>query len=262
VVGNHPTCNAGWNRCPSLSDGKESVDRKSLALPEEALIKKIYAVNPRTVVVLMASFPYTINWTQEHVPAVMLMAHNSQESGNALADVLFGKVNPAGRTVHTWPASIDQLPPMMDYDIRHGRTYRYFRGTPLYPFGHGLSYTRFHYSGLKTDSPQLPADGSLQLAFDLKNVGRRDGEEVVQLYVQWPDSAVSRPLRSLQGFQRVGLKAGETQRVHLNLSARDLAYWDTAAHRFTVEPGRVSLMVGSSSSDIRLRRTVRVLGEK
>jgi beta-glucosidase len=257
VVGNHPTCNAGWNRCPSPSDGKESVDRKSLQLAQEPLIQKIYAVNPHTVVVLIASFPYTINWTQAHVPAVLLMTHSSQESGNALADVLFGKVNPAGRTVHTWPASIDQLPPMMDYDIRHGRTYRYFSGAPLYPFGYGLSYSRFRYSDLGTDASR----GSLQVAFDLKNVGGRDGEEVVQLYVQWPDSSVPRPLRSLQAFQRVALKAGETKKVQLKLAADDLAYWDTAAQRFIVEPGRVRLLVGSSSSDIKLRKTVR-FGEK
>jgi beta-glucosidase len=261
VVGNHPTCNAGWNVCPTPGDGKESVDRKSLDLDQEALIRKVSAVNRRTVVVLISSFPYTINWTETHVPAILLMTHNSQESGNALADVLFGDFNPAGRLVHTWPRSIDQLPPMMDYDIRHGRTYQYFKGTPLYPFGFGLSYTHFRYSRMRTDATVLPANGSIDVSVDLSNAGDRDGDEVVQLYVQLPESKVARPRRSLKAFQRVGLRAGEAKPVHLRLAARDLAYWDVTAHRFVVEGGTVRLLVGASSSDIRLRKTVQVSGD-
>ena len=258
VVGNHPTCNAGWNQCPSPSDGKESVDRKSLQLPDEELIEKVFSANPRTVVALVASFPFAINWTQAHVPAIVQMTHSGQEMGNALADVLFGRFNPAGRTVHTWLSSIDQLPPMLDYDVRHGRTYRYSRNAPLYPFGFGLSFTRFSYSKLRTASPQLAADGSMDISFDLKNQGTRDGDEVAQLYVQLPDSKVPRPIQALQAFERVALTAGETKRVHLRLEARNLAYWDTAAHRFRVEQGRVRLLVGASSADIRLRGSVRL----
>jgi beta-glucosidase len=188
------------------------------------------------------------------------MTHNSQESGNALADVLFGDFNPAGRLVHTWPKSIDQLPPMVDYDIRHGRTYQYFNGTPLYPFGFGLSYTHFRYSRLQTGAA-LPANGSLDVSLDLSNVGDRDGDEVVQLYVQLPDSKVPRPRQSLQAFQRVGLKKGEAKTLHLTLAARDLAYWDDATHRFILEGGKVRILVGASSSDIRLRKTVQVSGD-
>lgn len=261
VAGNHPTCNAGWNQCPDPSEGKESVDRKSLTLTQEELIKKVYAVNRRTLVVLTASFPYAINWTQDHVPAIILMTHNSQESGNALADVLFGDFDPGGRLVQTWPRSIDQLPPMMDYDIRHGRTYQYFEGKPLYPFGFGLSYTRFRYSRLRSGS-SLPADGSLDVGLDLSNVGHRDGEEVVQLYVQFPSSKVQRPRRSLKAFQRVALRAGETKTLHLTLAARDLAYWDDAQHRFVVEPGPVNIMVGGSSATLALRKTIQVIGRE
>jgi beta-glucosidase len=260
VVGNHPTCNAGWSHCPNPSDGKEGVDRESLELAQEELIRKIHAVNRRTVVVLVASFPYTINWTQQHVPAIVLMTHNSQESGSALADVLFGDFNPAGRLVNTWPASIDQLPPMLDYDIRHGRTYMYFTGKPLYPFGFGLSYTKFRYSGLRTDSTTLPADGSIDISLDVSNVGGRDGEEVVQLYTQLPDSKVPRPRRSLQGFRRIAIKAGETRPLHFKLAARQLAYWDATTHRYIVEEGKVRLLVGASSSDIRLSKTIRAQG--
>jgi beta-glucosidase len=260
IVGNHPTCNAGWSHCPNPSDGKEGVDRESLQLGQEELIRKIHAINRRTVVVLVSSFPYTINWTQAHIPAIVLMTHNSQEMGNALADVLFGDFNPAGRLVQTWPKSIDQLPPMMDYDIRHGRTYMYFNGSPLYPFGFGLSYTRFRYSGLRTDSPTLAADGSIDISLNVSNVGARDGEEVVQLYSELPDSKVLRPRRSLQGFRRIAIKAGETKEMHFTLAARQLAYWDETAHRYIVEAGKVRLLVGASSSDIRLRRTIGTSG--
>jgi len=260
VVGNHPTCNAGWSHCPNPSDGKEGVDRESLALAQEGLIRKIQAVNQRTVVVLVSSFPYTINWTQKHVPAIVLMTHNSQESGNALADVLFGDFNPAGRLVHTWPESIEDLPPMLDYDIRHGRTYMYFKGKPLYPFGFGLSYTNFRYSGLRTDSPTLPAAGSIDIRLNVSNVGARDGEEAVQLYTQLPDSKVPRPRLSLQAFQRVAIKAGATMPVHFTVAAHQLAYWDETTHRYVVEDGKVQLLVGASSSDIRLRKTTRISG--
>jgi beta-glucosidase len=260
VVGNHPTCNAGWSHCPNPSDGKEGVDRESLELAQEELIRKLYAVNRRTVVVLVASFPYTVNLTQEHVPAIVLMTHNSQESGNALADVLFGDFNPAGRLVHTWPNSIRQLPPMLDYDIRHGRTYMYFTGKPLYPFGFGLSYTRFRYSRLRISSPTLPADGAIDISVNVSNIGERDGEEVVQLYTQLPDSKVPRPQRSLQGFKRIAIKAGETMPLHFILNARQLAYWDDAKHRYIVEDGKVRLLVGASSSDVRLRGTIRTSG--
>lgn len=261
VVGNHPTCNARWAHCPEPSDGKEAVDRESLDLPQEQLIRKVFAVNPRTVVVLVASFPYSIGWVRREIPAVVLMSHNSQESGHALADVLFGDFNPAGRLVQTWVRSVKDLPPMMDYDIRHGRTYMYFKGTPLFPFGHGLSYTRFRYSGLRTSSPVLASDGSMDIQLNVSNVGLRDGEEVVQLYAHFPESSVARPQRSLQGFQRVAIKAGETRTVHFALPARQLAYWDAIGHEFKVEDGKtVRLLVGASSSDIRLSRTICVSG--
>ena len=258
VVGNHPTCNAGWARCPQASDGKEGVDRKSLRLQQEALVRQVHAANPRTIVVLISSFPFTINWINRNVPAIVHLTHNSEESGHALADVLFGDYNPAGRLVHTWPASITQLPPMMDYDIRHGRTYMYFKGQPLYPFGYGLSYTRFEYSALRTSTPLLSGDETVDVSVGVRNTGQRAGEEVVQLYVQYPDSRVSRPLQQLRAFQRAAIDAGESKTVHLTLAARDLAYWDAASHRFLVEDGRVRLLVGASSADIRLQTMLQV----
>src|SRR5262249_39919525 len=154
------------------------------------------------IVVLVSSFPYAINWTQENVPAIVHITHNSQEEGNALADVLFGDYNPAGRLVQTWPKSLDQLPPLMDYNIRNGRTYLYFRGEPLYPFGYGLSYTTFEYSSLRTSSPSLSVRGSINVSINVKNTGTRLGEEVVQLYVKHLTTSVERPIKELVGFAR------------------------------------------------------------
>jgi beta-glucosidase len=256
VVGNHPTCNAGWAKCSLPSDGKEAIDRKSITLEQEELVKQVLAVNPRTVVVVISSFPFAIQWTEEHAPAIVHMAHNSQEEGNALADVLFGDYNPAGRLVVTWPMSLDQLPPMMDYDIRHGRTYMYFRQKPLYPFGYGLSYTTFAYSNLRTSSAQLKRDGEITVSVDVRNTGSRAGEEVVQMYVAHVNSKVERPIEELKGFKRIALQPGETRTIRLPLKASALAYWNSAKGAFDVEPDQVTVRVGSSSADIKLQQVV------
>ncbi|HEY4234937.1 MAG TPA: glycoside hydrolase family 3 C-terminal domain-containing protein [Lacipirellulaceae bacterium] len=257
-VGNHPTCNAEWGKCPCESDGKEGIDRRSITLEQEELVKAVYAANKNTIVVLVSSFPFAINWTQENVPAIVHLAHNCQETGHALADVLFGDVNPAGRLVQTWRRSIDDLPPMLDYDIRHGRTYMYFRGEPLYPFGYGLSYTTFDYSNLRTSADTVAADGRLTVSVDLKNTGERAGEEVVEMYVKHVDSTVDRPQRELKGFQRVSLAAGETKTVELPLSATMLAYWDVNAGHFTVEADKIDILIGRSAADIALTKTIDV----
>jgi beta-glucosidase len=259
IVGNHPIgTTADWKISPVPSDGKEAVDRKSLSLEQEDLVKLVLQANPKTIMVLVSSFPFTINWSAEHVPAILHMTHGSQEMGNGLADVIFGKVNPAGRLVQTWPASITQLPPMMDYNIRHGRTYMYFNNTPLYPFGFGLSYTSFSYSNLKFNSNVMMPDGKIEISVDLKNTGMRDGEEVVQVYARFPDSKTERPAKQLKAFARVPVLKGETKTVLLNLKAEDLAYWNEKEHKFTVETGPVELLVGSSSRDIKLKKILQV----
>ena len=240
VVGNHPTCNAtnlaaifnidvSSKPCADPGEGREGRDRESISLSQEELIKQVYAANPKTVVVLVSSFPYAINWTQENVPAILHIAHAAQEQGTAIADVLFGDYNPAGRLNQTWPKSLDQLPPMMDYDIRHGRTYTYFKGEPLYPFGYGLSYTSFRYSHLRFHS------GTVQV--DVTNTGKRPGDEVVQLY-EWRAG-----LKQLRGFQRVSLQPRETRTVEMP---------------FTAKRGTTRIAVGGSSADERQQTTVRV----
>jgi beta-glucosidase len=267
VVGNDPTCgpnmahdwtDAGTRPCADPGDGREGRDRETLALAQEGLVKQVLAANPRTVMVLVSSFPYTINWSREHVPAIVQMAHSSQDQGTALAQVLFGDYNPGGKLVATWPAAESQLPPMMDYDIRHGRTYMYFKGQPLFPFGHGLSYTTFRYAKLRTSAPALAASGSVDVSVDVTNTGKVAGDSVVELYAAWPASKVERPRQALVGFQRVTLKPGETRTVRIPLAARRLAYWNTQAGRFDVEAVPVKLMVGESSADVRLTATLPV----
>jgi beta-glucosidase len=260
-VGNNPigVPDGEWAKVSVPSEGREAVDRKSITLEQEDLIQQVYAANPKTVVVLISSFPYAINWTQQHVPAIVHLTHGSEEEGSALADVLFGDYNPAGRLVQTWPKSLDQLLPMMDYNIRNGRTYMYFQGEPLYPFGYGLSYSTFKYSNLKTSAPTFVKDGTIIVSVDVKNTGRRAGEEVVQLYVRHEQSALEHPAEELRGFQRVALQPGETKTVEISLPASSLAYWDTGKRSFVVEPGKLELRVGASSADIRLKKTVSIV---
>jgi beta-glucosidase len=249
-VGNHVVgTNPAWKVSPVPSDGREAVDRKALSLEQEDLVKVVHQANPNTALVLVSSFPFAINWSQEHVPAIVHITHNSQELGNGLADVLFGNVNPAGRLTQTWVRDITDLPPMMDYDITNGRTYMYFSGKPLYPFGFGLSYTTFEYSNLKVGD--VAADGSVAVSVDVKNSGRLDGDEVVQLYVAFPGSKVERPIKQLKGFNRIFIPNGEKRTVNFTLTSEDLSYWSTKEKRFVVEPGTVKFMLGASSEDIR-----------
>jgi beta-glucosidase len=273
VVGNDPTCGPDmphdWFSTPAEgggvtlpctvpSDGREGRDRESIDLAQEQLVKQVYAVNPKTVVILVSSFPIAINWTQANVPAILHMAHASQDEGTALAKVLFGDYNPGGRLVVTWPKSIDQLPPMKDYNIRDGRTYMYFKGEPLYPFGYGLSYTTFKYSNLRTSSPQVAKDGTVTVSVDVTNTGSRAGDEVVQLYVKHLRSKVVRPGEELKGFERVTIQPNESKTVELPLKASTLAWWDEKLPGFRVEAEPISVMVGNSSTGVQLTTKVRV----
>ena len=272
VVGNDPTCGPDmahdWYSgpegggvtlpCTVPSDGREGRDRESIDLYQEQLIKQVYAVNPKTVVILVSSFPYAINWTQANIPAILHMTHSSQDEGTALAKVLFGSYTPGGHLVSTWPKSLDQLPPMMDYNIRHGRTYMYFKGEALYPFGFGLSYTTFKFSNLRTSSAHLAKDGMVNVSVEVTNTGTRSGDEVVQLYLKYPSSKVDRPRQQLAGFRRVTIAPNETKTVEIALPASRLGYWDTKLQAFHVESGPVSLLIGDSSANVALTASLQV----
>lgn len=265
VVGNRPACNNRTDTfpCPDATEGMETVDRKQINLmPEqEKLIQDVYAANPRTIVVLVSSFPYTIDWEKQHIPAILHMANNSEEEGDALADVLFGNYNPAGRLVVTWPQSITQLPPMMDYNIRDGRTYMYFHGSPLFPFGYGLSYTTFAYSKLRTSLSRLSMDKQVDVSLQVTNTGLRSGDEVVQMYVKHVNSKVARPALELKGFQRVYVPAGQTIVVKLPLTAKSLMYWSSPQEKWSLENDKVEIMIGSSSQDIKLSKVLDVYSQ-
>ncbi len=272
VVGNDPTCGPDMAHdwfstadgggvtlpCTAPSDGREGRDRESMNLAQEQLVKQVYAVNPKTVVILVSSFPIAINWTEANIPAILHMAHTSQDEGTALAKVLFGDYNPGGHLVETWPKSVDQLPPMMDYNIRDGRTYMYFKGEPLYPFGFGLSYTSFKYSNLRTSSDELAKDGTVTVSVDVTNTGSRAGDDVVQLYVKHMDSKVERPREELKGFERVTVQPNETKTVEIPLKASTLAWWNEKLPGFEVEAEPIEVMIGNSSSDIQMSTKVNV----
>jgi len=161
-VGNHPTCGAGWAKCPTPSDGKEAMDRKWIDLIRKRC-KQVYAANPKNRGGAGFSFPIAINWTEQNVPAILHITHNAQEEGSAIAEVLSETIIQAA-AVQTFPRGLDQVPAKMDYDIRHGRTYMYFQGDPLYPFGYGLSYSTFRYSNLKTSAATLRAGGEITVS--------------------------------------------------------------------------------------------------
>ncbi len=260
VIGNQPTCNAPVTLCPDPSEGKEAFDRKDMSLnaEQEKLVEDVYAVNPRTVVVLISSFPYTVNWEEQHIPAIVHLAHSSETEGKALADVLFGAYDPAGRLVVTWPQSLSQLPPMMDYDIRHGRTYMYMKDNPLYPFGYGLSYTKFKYSRLRLSSKRLSQNGQVTVSVNITNIGKRTGEEVTQMYVQHLGTQTDLLREELKGFERVSLRVGEMKTISFHLPAKALAYWDEGRNDWQIEHDRVRVMIGSSSAKIKAASVIAI----
>jgi beta-glucosidase len=258
VVGNHPECNAGWDQCPTPSNGKEDVDRKTIVLEQEDLVKQVFAANPRTIEVLRSSFPYAIVWSRQNLPAIVHMTHNSQEEGHGLADVLFGDYSPAGRLTQTWPTGDDQLQPILDYNLRDGETYLYSKQKPLYAFGYGLSYATFDYERLSVSAPGVPADGSVQVSIMVKNTCKRAGDEVVEMYVQHLGSAVERPQLELKGFKRIRIEAGAVRNVTMDLKPRDLAYWDAAAHAWRVEKEQVRILAGGSSDKLPVQAVLQV----
>jgi beta-glucosidase len=254
VLGNHPMVN-----------GRETEDRRDLDLPKahDRLLRSVHAANSRTVLVMTSSYPFAVGWAQQNLPALLWSAHGGQEYGRALADVLFGDADPAGRLTQTWYHSAADLPDLLDYDIiATDATYLYYRGMPLYPFGHGLSYTTFAYGDLRLSSASIPADGEVRVTFTVTNTGTRAGSEVAQLYTHQQRSRVKQPLRQLRGFRRLSLLPGESTDVELTIAASDLGFWDVTRDRHCVETARHSIMVGRSSTDTRLAATLDVQGER
>jgi beta-glucosidase len=236
-------------------------DRTRIDLPavQQRLLERIVATGKPVVLVLMSGSAVAINWANDRVPAILQAWYPGQAGGAAIADVLFGAYNPAGRLPVTFYKSETDLPDFSDYAMK-GRTYRFFTGTPLYPFGHGLSYTTFAYSDLRVSRPTLGARDTAVVSVLVKNTGARAGDEVVQLYARHEGSAVDRATRDLRGFRRITLAPGASQRVTFRVPASALRYWDATAHRWTLEADRVVFEAGASSADIRASQRVRVMG--
>jgi beta-glucosidase len=242
-------------------DGFASGDRTDIGLPtvQENLLKKLHALGKPTVLVLMNGSAVAINWAAENIPAIVEAWYPGQSGGEALADVLFGDVNPSGKLPVTFYRSVDDLPDFDDYRLS-GHTYRYFIGEPLYPFGYGLSYTTFRLDNLRIDGPSVEIGRAATVMVDVTNTGERAGDEVVQLYTREVGAGGTRPLKVLRGFCRAALQPGETKTVAFTLHTGQLGRYD-ADVRYMVEPGSVELMVGQSSADLSLHAELKLTGE-
>ncbi len=228
---------------------REGKDRSDINLPtdQKEFIKAMYKINKNVVLVIVAGSSLDLRWENENIPAIVNAWYPGQEGGTAVAEVLFGKYNPAGRLPLTYYNSVDDLPAFDDYDLSN-RTYKYFKGGVLYPFGYGLSYSQFKYSNLIINEKE----NTIDVEFDVKNIGRYDGDEVAQVYVQLSEYEGVVPEKELRGFKRVHLKKGEKQRVSVSLRREDLRYWSESKSKFIHPAGVPKIMVGASSADIRL----------
>jgi beta-glucosidase len=226
-------------------------DRINIGLPKAQadFIRQLVTAGAKVVLVLAGGSAIALGDIKDLVEAIVLVWYPGQEGGAAIADVLFGHANPAGRLPITFVKSVEQLPPFDDYDMA-GRTYRFMTQEPLYPFGYGLSYTRFEYANLRIEPQHTGADGRVSVSAEITNCGARLGDEVVQLYVRHPDSQVTRPIQELKGFQRITLQPGEAKTVTFALAASQLATYDQG--QWVVEPEKAQVMLGGSSADLRL----------
>jgi beta-glucosidase len=232
----------------------EMFDRDSIELPEvqEELVQELHATGKPVVMVNCSGSAIALPWEATNLPAILQAWYPGEEGGRAVGEVLFGDVNPSGHLPLTFYQATTDLPSFADYSMSN-RTYRYFGGTPLFAFGHGLSYTKFDFTSGKLGSEKIPAAGTAKVTFTLKNTGKRDGDEVAQVYFRHVNSAVPQPKLALCGFTRVHLKRGEASRVTVEVPATRLRYWDTEKKKYVVEPGNYEFLIGAASDDIRLR---------
>lgn len=249
--------------CNPMINAKEEVDRTTIDLPpaQEELLEEIYKTNRNTVLVLFSNYPYAVNIAEEKLPAILWSATGAQDMGTAMAETLFGINAPAGRLNMTWYRSDDQLPDIDDYDIiKKCRTYRYFEGRVLYPFGHGLTYTTFEYGGLSVSVSDYV---KLLVSFTLKNTGARKSDEVVQVYGAAPVSRVKKPVKQLLGFKRVkDVLPGEERQITMEIPVSEFRFYDVISKKMMVEEGNYQIWAGSSSGDCRQSATIQIHGEK
>jgi len=245
---------------------RECFDRNTLELPshQSELIKSSYESNVNTIMVLVSSYPYAVNWEDDNLPAIVYTSHAGAELGNAICTTLIGENNPAGRTPMTWYKSLNDIPNIMEYDITKGLTYMYYKGEPLYPFGYGLSYSTFEYSNMECNYES----NSFKVSMDITNTSNIDGDEVIQLYYKVINSIVQRPIKKLFDFKRVHIKAGETihfEKEYFMLDPKDSTYfefYDVTRLIMAVEDADYNIMIGSSSNSIKSSFTIHINGDK
>jgi beta-glucosidase len=244
---------------PVYVEGFSGGDRTSLDLPkeQEELIKALKATGKPVVLVLMSGSALSVNWENENLPAILQAWYPGQEGGNAVADVLFGNYNPGGRLPITFYKSVNDLPKFEDYNM-DGRTYKYFTGKALYPFGHGLSYSTFKYNSAKITFPEIKAGQQTFVEVSVTNTSKLSGDEVVQVYASAKDVKGFRPIKTLAGFERVTIPAGKTMVVKVPVNPTAIRQYDEAKNDYTTLPGVYQLLIGSSSSDIKLTRSLTV----
>lgn len=245
---------------PVAVEGFRGGDRTDISLPkpQEDLLKAVVATGKPVVVVLLSGSALAVNWANDNAPAILQAWYPGGEGGTAIADVLFGNYNPGGRLPVTFYKSVDQLPPFTDYSME-GRTYRYFKGKPLYPFGFGLSYTKFDYSSAKLSAKSVKAGEPINVTVDVKNAGDREGDEVVQLYLTDVAATAPVPIRALVGFKRISLRPGEKRAVTFTISPQQMSLIDNGGKR-VIEPGEFLVGVGNLSSRFQVSGKLTELG--
>ncbi len=244
---------------PGIS--QEELDRKEIELPQvqRDLVAEVSSVNPNIIVVLINGGPIALAGSKNKAKAIVEAWYAGELGGKAIADVLFGDVNPGGKLPETFYASTNQLPPMSDYDIiNNPRTYMYFDQPVLYPFGHGLSYTQFEYSNLRFSSDKIKRDSEIEIQFEIQNVGKLKGDEIAQVYVHCSTASIKVPINQLKRFQRLTLSPGEKKTLSFKIPASEFSFYNTRTNDFKTEPGQWEIQIGSSSKDILLRKNITI----
>lgn len=232
----------------------ETFDRDSIELPpvQQDLLRALHTTGKPIVMVNCSGSPVALSWENEHLPAIVQAWYPGQSGGQAVAEVLFGEINPSGHLPVTFYRSTADLPPFEDYSMKN-RTYRYFSGKTLYPFGHGLHYTRFEYKGGKLSPAKITLDGKVSVSFTIRNAGLRDGDDVAQIYFRHVNPRLPQPRLALCGFKRVSVPKGRAVKVSVEIPAERFRYWDPDRKQYVVEPGKYEILVGESSEEIRIR---------
>ena len=244
---------------PGIS--QEELDRTEIELPQvqRDLINEVASVNSNIIMVLVNGGPVALAGSEDKAQAIVEMWYSGEFGGKAIADVLFGEVNPGGKLPETFYASTKQLPPMSDYDlINNPRTYMYFEQPVLYPFGYGLSYTQFEYGNLKLSSDKINTNGDVELQFTIQNTGKMKGDEVAQIYAHSIDATIKVPINQLKRFQRITLLPGEIKTLTFKIPASELSFYNIETNDFRTEPGKWEIQIGSSSKDIRLKKNISI----